>query len=518
MRWEIFFSLVVIGRRVSQRAAATESSSSSTARKNLVFVRIQKTGSKSLVTVLEQCSFTMCPKRPVDAVDSAACAKNLRNNMLKNGRSSSSSHQYNCYVASHCGLATFEHVFNNTLPPPPSSTRRRGRNNKFPLRSRVVLPDHPLPIRSTFVITILRHPVARVVSEYRHVCAKGRGQWDYSTKEWRVNRARNLSLPAPDTSDRHAAFVVDCDQAPALASFAQAPAHANGMRNRQMRMLAGAVLEVGHTDTRSELELYHKARVALSTVVDFALVFEKFHASLIVLSKKIGLDPPRHFSIVSEAIEKAPKPVLNPDTTRIILDLNKFDELLHEQALLKLEEEQLALGSGPFYACEKQGADSASSNAMTTVVFTTQEKRDLHYYEAARCRLLSNETLSRSNSAAMNSESERQRSACESRLLQSQVRIQMQERLRHRRQQWNATNVKQKRMPRENKGTPASSMRKKSRLRQGERPTGSHSPKHLRPAKRPNDQATSSQYDMIRRGRSLRNRVRHREDTRSRVR
>lgn len=379
---------------------------------NVVFVRIQKTGSKSLLQVLEQCAFTMCAKRPVDAVDSVACARSTSAQISRNMRSKD---EFACYVASHCPLSAFGYVLNNTLPPPlPPKSLSTGRVRKKLTQRQRRRPPLPgiLLVRRSFVLTILRDPVARTVSEYRHVCAKGRGQWDYSTHAWREKRADvvNATRLAARRKEKHAAVVVDCEHAEALASFVTEAAHTNGMRNRQVRMLGGAVLTIGAVDPRPEAELYARAKHALNHVINAALIFERFDVSLIVLAHKLGLRPPKRFSVVSEAIEQAPKPNLDAKTAALVLELNQYDKLLHDEAARALEAEAAKLIVEPQpYACDKVLRQDPRSR-----IFSRQEKAEHHYFEAARCAL---KNATAAGVSLSPSESRlKQRAACEARI------------------------------------------------------------------------------------------------------
>lgn len=432
---------------------------------NVVFVRIQKTGSKSLLNVLEQCEFTMCPKRPVDAVDSDACAKNVRVSMLKNMRSYD---EFSCYVASHCSLQTYGYVLNNTIPPPPppgsnKASRRKQARAVQQQQQQWRMPSVVLLIRRNFVLTMLRDPVSRTVSEYRHVCAKGRGQWDYSTHAWRLQRAALVnettrkqwrekeSKPSKKQGkkkEKHSALVVDCERASALVSFAAEPLHANGMRNRQTRMLAGATMRVGIVDPRPDAELYEVAKEALDNIVDLALVFERFHLSLLVLASKLGLAPPQQFSVIAEAIEKSPKPKLDGKARAQLAELNKYDRLLHDAALADLKEAAQSYGLSTEtqpYRCDKLRDGGQQDHA---VLFSRQETSEHHYYEAARCRLDASAVGIDTNATAPVTDLLRkQRLTCEARILRLHQRAMLMNRTRTARAAFfNATAWRNKRM------------------------------------------------------------------------
>ena len=67
-----------------------------------------------------------------------------------------------------------------------------------------------------------------------------------------------------------------CSSLGTLTSFLAAPGHANGVDNRQTRMLGGALLEPRRPEPRPAAELFAAAREALATKVDLALVVEHF--------------------------------------------------------------------------------------------------------------------------------------------------------------------------------------------------------------------------------------------------
>ncbi|KAJ8614610.1 hypothetical protein CTAYLR_004970 [Chrysophaeum taylorii] len=362
--------------------------------KSLVFVRIQKTGSKSLVSVLEQCSFTMCAKRAVDAVESVACEKSLRHAVQRNLRVAD---EFACYVASHCPLSAFEQ---EVLRPP-----TRG-----------------IP-RTKFVATIVREPVARVVSEYRHVCAKGRGQWDYSTHAWRSQRALDFNFTATKMttttrkSYNHPKVVVDCENSEAFSSFVSDPSHANGMQNRQTKMLGGARLIVGTPDPTPDRILFERAmKGLLGGYVDVALVFERFHLSLLVLSAKLQLPAPREFSVISEAVEKAPKPRLDGAATDLVARLNSLDSQLHGNATLLLSRTASILGIPPdreYYRCVH--SKNKTNTTTTEILFSRQDRNEHHYFQAASCRLVWTAPRDNSTSLAAATRAAR-RPDCEARL------------------------------------------------------------------------------------------------------
>lgn len=232
----------------------------------LVNVRVQKTASKSLVHLLERRSWLLgsgrgasnnrtsssldprpsCQRTGWLGQTTSTCREGVRR-ALQRFRSQQQHLQLplqqqqqrrsgECLIDGHCGLDTLvgplRHANQRRLllapPPPPSSS-----------------------IRRHLVITLLREPVARTISEFRHVCAKGTGQWDYSTWAWRTLNDANSSDyhnngnngDGGGSSEVSAYDPKNCSSRATFLSFLTAPGHANGMRNRQTRMLGGAVLE-----------------------------------------------------------------------------------------------------------------------------------------------------------------------------------------------------------------------------------------------------------------------------------
>ena len=442
-------------------------------RRTVVFVRMQKTGSKTLLSILEGCLFTACPKRGIGAVDSKACQRTERDQGLRSLRSKD---EYACHISSHCGIQAYDFVFNETLLTTRGKTARampqRTTQKKLPPKVVERAPPTPFTPRKPFVVTILRDAVTRYVSEFRHVCQSGQGQWDYSTLDWRFDEAKRLNFtvpqpvskntkprPAPSISQsaqeeaerrrrqRHAVltkqraakglppppplkpmvpvttstdkkippFHVDCSSTDAVLTFLHHPNHTNGARNRQTRMLAGAVM-TGHViDPRPESTLFDLAMTNLHTTIDVAIVFEKFHLSLIVLATKLGLPPPPEFSIMKERTEEQPKPHVNKTVLDTIARFNRYDVALHDEAKRILEaspeardarnrllqvahhhHRNLKVGredndtSSPttpteeYYQC-----DTVTEKNHSAAIHLNALEEQLHYFEAKRCTLAS---------------------------------------------------------------------------------------------------------------------------------
>jgi hypothetical protein len=171
-------------------------------------------------------------------------------------------------------------------------------------------------------ITMLRDPVDRVISEFRHVCAQlntdaaHAGAWDYSTHLYRVNRT------SPQTGR------LACDEA-ALRAFVDADAHANGMRNRMVRMIGGG----GHSGVDGgDRELVSKAKKALDAM-DAVLLLEHFDLSLALLSAAFLVDPPKTYSIVREELEEDHGMVVSETTRELVRNANLLDTELYQYAM-----------------------------------------------------------------------------------------------------------------------------------------------------------------------------------------
>ena len=426
--------------------AASSSEPVLSLRRTVVFLRIQKTGSKTLLSILEQCAFTACPKRGIGAVDSKACDTVERTNAL---RSSRSREEFACHISSHCGIQAFDSVFNESLLPkaPPQA---RARSSALNAKS---LPPALLQPRMPFIVTVIRDATTRYLSEFRHVCQSGQGQWDYSTLQWRYQEAArlNFTIPPPkqpptsksmseksrEASERrqkvrHATltkqrlarglpappplnltkrpalethlskekkkekpppFSVDCASPEAVLTFLKHPDHMNGARNRQTRMLAGALMIGDHPDPRPEEELFALAMKNLDEKIDAAIVFEKFHLSLVVLAKKLDLPPPATFSILKERTEDKPKAKVNRTVLEAVAHYNRYDKLLHDECerrldddakdiiLLQKKQRRLTAETEVIYDC------GVPDNKTALLHWSTMEKM-LHYYEAQRCGLV----------------------------------------------------------------------------------------------------------------------------------
>lgn len=80
------------------------------------------------------------------------------------------------------------------------------------------------------IVAVVRHPLRRVLSEFKHVANNGPGLWDYCHNVTVTQRLRT----GWQTKDRARGV---------LADFLAVDAHAFGMRNRQAKMLSGLVTE-----------------------------------------------------------------------------------------------------------------------------------------------------------------------------------------------------------------------------------------------------------------------------------
>jgi hypothetical protein len=284
----------------------------------------------------------------------------------------------------------------------------------------------PPPARQ-LVVTLLREPIARTFSEFKHVCSLGRGQWDYSTRAWRdktwsqfpsadstadaralqgdgstalyasavaaLNTTTARPRPLPQAGKglgddnmfdgTEAWFRYDpkaCSSMATLVSFVVAKEHANGVDNRQARMLAGALLEPHTPEPRTvATDLFPRAQLALATRVDFAFVTELFDLGLLLLAQRLGVPPPTTYEHVSEFLPQQPLPTeINlalsssavdaripgsstpsaaPWAVAWVKHLNRFDATLHAAAAFAIAKAARAAGLG-----EPQGSETDTVN------------------------------------------------------------------------------------------------------------------------------------------------------------
>ena len=83
------------------------------------------------------------------------------------------------------------------------------------------------------MLTTVREPVGRIISEYRHVCAGG--AWDFGARC--TSDCKQYALTAKGKEKNGDSK--KCESEEAIRDFVSVQAHANGMRNRQAQFLAG---------------------------------------------------------------------------------------------------------------------------------------------------------------------------------------------------------------------------------------------------------------------------------------
>jgi hypothetical protein len=163
------------------------------------------------------------------------------------------------------------------------------------------------------------------------------GQWDYSTKRFRAALA---TPPLGKKSTR-------CDDPTVVERFLLQKEHANGMQNRQTRMLAGAVLD---TKTPDETPLATLLQRAVRSLGDFDVVgvLEMFGLSLAVLARRLGMPAPLEYEVVAEGVDmhagaESPAPPATARLKSIAAELNRFDDTLYKAAASRLRREGAAL-------------------------------------------------------------------------------------------------------------------------------------------------------------------------------
>ena len=188
--------------------------------KTLIYIRIQKTASKTLVNILESPQgelsneFGFCVPTGWIGMQSRDCKAAVKWQL------SSEMHR-NCLIDGHC-------AFDSLVPP-----------------KKLIQP---------FIITMLRDPVSRTVSEYRHVLWNG--AWDYSTSQWlksnctdssgtdfsqigifadKIGCGNSAKEPGSTETSRMSYDATDTSSLATMAAFIAAKEHENGMDNRQVR-------------------------------------------------------------------------------------------------------------------------------------------------------------------------------------------------------------------------------------------------------------------------------------------
>jgi len=361
----------------------------------LLYLRMQKTGSKTLVELFEGNLWLRKPCQKTNwigqSTSSCKAASKVRHTVMA-GRSP-------CLIDGHCALDVLEEA-------PSPQFRYRPTHSTTTVAQAYPVPPPPRNI----VITLLREPTARTLSEFKHVCSLGVGQWDYSTRAWRGTswaqlpkadseidaRARRglgsttlyasavaslnatTSRPAEDTQTANSKATLDgwfrydpkaCSSIATLVSFVVSNEHTNGMDNRQVRMLAGAHLEPHVAESRDvATDLYPLAEAALATHVDFAFVTEHFDLGLLLLAQHLGVPPPRNYMHVSEVKPQQPlpkeiqdalshyplemvasesrAPSAAPWIVAWLRRLNRFDAAIHAAATSALKKAADATGFG----------------------------------------------------------------------------------------------------------------------------------------------------------------------------
>lgn len=311
----------------------------------LLYVRVQKTGSKSLVDLLGRqpwlrsqssnnvSAVTSCPRTGWIGERTSTCSKLVASALRRQK-------EFKCAVDGHCSLDTL--TLNRTL----SMGRQSG---------------------GARVITLLRDPFSRVLSEFRHVCGRGTGQWDYSTRAWRD------AEPHP-----HGRTVRNCSDPAALRAFLETQEHDAGMHNRQVRMLAGALAEPHEHEPRSGHALRKLAQMGYQRL-EVVLLSEHWHLSLILLSFLFAVKPPTRYRVVREKVEGSRLPPLSKELRDLVAERNQADKDLHVAAtrqfiawIRKLLRPG-AVGRAPaYYHCSPKDP----------VLWISDQ-----YYAAAECRL-----------------------------------------------------------------------------------------------------------------------------------
>lgn len=371
---------------------AGEDSSRRRGGQRVVVVRVEKTGTQPLVAALRDCSFAACGSRRLAAAsntnDCRATAWAEWHRQLH-----ARSLQRSCFLDSYCDWDSLEPLATA------DEARLREMANSSGMTEELqgddddaAVPPSPLVVGRALVVTMVRDAVERVVLEYAYSCVRGsNARGDYTTTEWRQSRRpflealqrdrRNMDddysdvvfstprfakpafafPPREDEKRIQPPLLVDCRNVSAFESFLLTPAHANGMRNRQTRMLSGARMLPDTVDARPERDLYDIARRNIENhVFDVVLVFELFQESLLQLANKLGLSPLVHYALRQEWFAGAPihrKPRLDDQTIDLVRRFNYYDDRLHRLATNRLEKTAARAGrspTAPWYDCVRR--------------------------------------------------------------------------------------------------------------------------------------------------------------------
>lgn len=173
--------------------------------------------------------------------------------------------------------------------------------------------------QNTRYITLLRHPLLRVISEYMHR-SHGCRDGDRVTCDWDY-----MATCRSEISDEN------------FDAFMREQQHAPGMRNRQVRMLAGYEFYATH----SEEESLQRALSVLQHNLSWVGVYEALEASLPELQARLCYTAP--LAEVSEGLDRAraandTRRVLNVTSERAaeLLELNRLDVRLWHAALERM--------------------------------------------------------------------------------------------------------------------------------------------------------------------------------------
>ena len=354
------------------------------ARDRLVYVRVPKSGSKTMVALLqsgwlfggdEGVLNTGCHAHEWLGNWQQACGHGagLLRRVLNNSASR---------MGASLEAAARDSMLSRGLTPPSSDDPRRAcafsaHCSIAPLvhGAASVVADAGLRLR---FLTTVRDPVRRVLSEYRHVCAGG--AWDYAARcqpDCQQYTLRGRTHP-PNSRAREGS---KCESDAAIREFVSQVSHANGMRNRQAQFMSGVtahpcgkaatcgvrhdarglrgarpsrgradssldalLLNVSALDVSQE-ELASRA-IANMNRFDAVFVVERFALSLAVASRRFGVRAPRAYSVVQEPLEgkfEVDAASVGPELLAFLRKQNSADVALRAAAEKKLERDAVVL-------------------------------------------------------------------------------------------------------------------------------------------------------------------------------
>jgi hypothetical protein len=295
-------------QRILEYAESSQRRQPLTGDHRFVFIRIQKTGSKTVYdlfkrsggflpgSLLKGCkpntNWVMGPKLTPKHCE--------RGGQLWLSKAPTNS----CFMNHHCGFEPMNVGFSRAVKAGPK----------------------PL-----WYMVQIRNPISRTISEYRsqcHTASLGNGgAWDYVI-ETDAQKLKQLA--------EH------CQEAGTFLQFMKNPMHAMGMRNRQAKMIGSP----GTCGNNADECLLASAKKALTEDIQSLWIMERFTTSAFVMAKLLGTKPPQKYNYIAEKHEMMEPPALSDDDLKEVAAHNAVDMKIYEFGLELLRVRAEALFGG----------------------------------------------------------------------------------------------------------------------------------------------------------------------------